>query len=348
VSKLGGWDAQGKGSDAKRASNEPETLTSDAEIEEVFQKLRQVAAKQGFSTWSPALTGDLLSPELNKVVGITAKLKELKAAAAKGGEKLELWKELKVETFAQCVAVVWGISVLNSFLSVQLMIIARISTLFKLHAPPNSELQYNDVRTLLEKELEKVIDRFMKKTLRDICSISTESAAKALDSVDLKRMMSFGDVLSTLACISSTTEFRISGKGWARTLLSAKKDGEDSDTTCSKSEAELRDQYHSNLRRVLEGQDFEFAVSVSARSVSDMLMNRCKDLFIMQTEQRSGAKRTRESEGARALPLAKVVPLVSTSTEQIIADCNPIIEYEVSKLPEVIRACADAFSVHVA
>ena len=65
----------------------------DRQAQEVFQKLRQVAAKQGFSTWSPKLTTDLLGPELNKVEAITARLKGLGRDAAKGGAKVALWNE---------------------------------------------------------------------------------------------------------------------------------------------------------------------------------------------------------------------------------------------------------------
>ena len=350
VSKLGGFDEDAGEVGSKRTPKEEEKLTSDAEIEEVFQKLRQVAAKQGFSTWSPKLTTDLLGPELNKVEAITARLKGLGRDAAKGGAKVALWNELKAEAFAQCVAVVWGVSILNAFLSVQLMIVARISTLFETSSC--SELMYHDVRMLLERELEKTVGRFLRVNLREICAIATESAREALDPIELSRITSLKDVLSTLACISSTTEFQISGKGWAHTLLSGtveEEEGEQEGPEPREGERLLLEQFRLSLRKVLEGQDFEFAVSVSARCVSDILMAKCKRLLAMQLEHRGEANKTEQAvRSPEALPLAKFVPLVSTSSEEVVSECDLIIEHEVSKLPEVIRACADAFSIHVA
>jgi len=345
VSKLSGGEGDRANAESRSTSGKDERLTTDAEVEEVFQKLLRVAAKQGFGSWSPALKRDLMETELNKVAKITEKLKELRAAAAKGKEKLDLWTDLKVETFAQCVAVVWGISLLNAFLCVQLMVIARISTLHE--ESPGSEMKYHDVRTLLEKELEQGMQGFLERNLREICLIATEASGQALASTSLKRMMTFKDVLSTLACISSTAEFQISKNGWGAALArprSASSLGE---------EGEKRDvllQFHSNVNKVIRGQDFEHAVSVSAMCVSDILMAKCENLFAMQSDRAQG----RENQGGpgvgvpRSLPLAKVIPLVSAATEEVLEDSNPIIEYEVSRLPEVVRAYADAFSVHAA
>jgi hypothetical protein len=363
-------------------------LTSDAEVEEVFKKLVKVTAKQGFSTWSPALKRELLESELNRVSILTVKLKELKASvnakadksgsseAAKKdqrskkdivGEKLALWNELKNETFAQCVSVVWGISLLNVFLSVQLMIVARMCALISKPKDSSSNeeeggMKYNQARLLLEEEMERLITHFMENNLREICSIATEASGKTLEPMGLKKKMTYQDVLSTLACISSTTEFQISQGGWCKTLMPKEDTKAPTEEKLGaaggnkEEKEELLRQFHSNLKKVLGGQDFEFAVSMSARCISDILMNKCQHLFVLQ----SGHKRNSRDHAAnnansqepaapspQMLPLAKVIPLVSTASGETVSDCDGIIEYNVSKLPEVIRASADAFSVHV-
>ena len=366
-------------------------LTSDAEVEEVFKKLVKVTAKQGFSTWSPALKRELLESELNKVSMLTVKLKELKASVAKDatkgesdkkdqrskkdlvGEKLGLWKELKNETFAQCVSVVWGISLLNVFLSVQLMIVARMCALISKPkdkrtggATAEAEeggIKYNQARLLLEEEMERLITHFMQKNLREICSIATEAAGKTLEPMGLKKKMTYQDVLSTLACISSTTEFQISQHGWCKTLMpkdtstaeakhltqGGTEEVESNQQKKNQEKEELLRQFHSNLKKVLGGQDFEFAVSMSARCISDILMNKCQHLFVLQSGHKRDSRdhANQESVSPQMLPLAKVIPLVSTASGETVSDCDGIIEYNVSKLPEVIRASADAFSVHV-
>ena len=339
-------------------------LTSDAEIEEVFQKLVKVAAKQGFSTWSPALKRELLESELNRVSSITQQLRELKGASVKEAsdrkriaeEKVELWRNLKVETFAQCVSLVWGISLLNAFLSIQLMIVARISTLFD---RSNREMKYHQVRVLLERELERSINHFMQSNLREISAVATEAAEKALESLDLKRQLNYQDLLSILACISSTTEYKLSQHGWSKPLFPVVQE-QSSDTFDSDSEGErqLQNFFHSNVRKVVEGQDFEVAVSMSARCISGILMSKCEQMFMMRSEMAKNeignVEECEESKAAavgavqKVLPLAKVIPLVSSVSQQTVSDCDMIIEYEVSKLPEVIRSLADAFSVHVA
>jgi len=350
VEKLGGGrggaSASGVSEESWQAQDSSQ-LTSDAEIEEVFQKLRKVAATQGWSTWSPALRRELAA--LSKVDGITRALKEGGKDLAPS-DKLQLWKELKVESFAHCVAIVWGISLLHAYLDVQLMIVARISTLFD---RSNPDVKYHQIRSLLEKELERGINLFMEKNLREICAAAAAAASDIMGSLDLKRRITFQEVISTLACISAQTELKIRSNSLSPPT--------DHFSKHSEGERQLLNFFHANVRKVVEGQDFEFAVSASANAVSGSIIRRSEELFMQRSHSISngrdradgGTSGNGEEERAASiqqgvLPVAKVIPVISAASTGIVADCDKVIEYEVSKLPEVIRASADAFSVHVA
>ena len=72
-----------------------------------------------------------------------------------------------------------------------------------------------------------------------------------------------------------------------------------------------------------------------------IVLSKCNRMFAMQADSPGGVG------GEVSLPLAKVVPMVNAASEEVVAEAKLIVEYEVSKLPEVVRACADAFSAHV-
>ena len=126
--------------------------------------------------------------------------------------------------------------------------------------------------------------------------------------------------------------------------------GEASDDNSEFSTSEYVRDFHASLKKVLEGQEFDMAISASARCVSDIIVSKCQYLFHLNKPGKQPPSTSDGGEGQASedirLPLAKIVPLVATAAEEVADECNSIVEVRVSQLPEVVRACADAFSVH--
>ena len=316
--------------------------SSHDDLEKAFRGVLEVVATRGFATHRDRLVALLREGNTD---GLTAAL----AALPKGGakeKKLALWQDLKVVSFAHAVGVVWGVALLNALVSAQLCVAARIGKdLADGDVAPDALRQ---ARTALEQRMRKQVDAFISGgTLAAIASKAKAASESALRDVDLRRPMRFSEPVGMLACISVTAEFEIGkpGGGWRAVLLptdAAGNDESDADALAGDAVADLE----RSLGAALDRPEFAMAVSASARCVSDAVLARCERTFASQAAK--GAKGAKDAPlpAEASLPLAKVVPLVATAADAITNECEPIVRTQVAPLPEVVRACADAFSVH--
>lgn len=293
---------------------EEEPAAGGLKVEAHFQLIQGIADNTTVPSMLPRVRARVqLMADLGS---ITERLRE-PGLSAEG--KLELWEGLKVVSFVQPLSGMWAAVLLTVFSRVQLNILGRYMFIHD-QDPKGAAAASAVFDASVQQRFLTFTEDFCQQGVSMVVEVMRRAAQNTIGIIDLGRAFRFSETIGILAFVSSTFEADIGGIGWSKILVP------NVESKLAGSDPAIR-RMVEELRQILDSLAFDVAVKAAVRQVADGIARNVHAAF-RATDQ---------------LPFAKIVPLVSKSSDHIFAEIPPFVR-AITQIPEVDHLCADIYS----
>lgn len=249
--------------------------------------------------------------------------------------KLALWEELKVVSFARTLTGVYGCCLVTLFLRVQLNVMGGylfLNTLQNKHSPVNGEVtaphpETHAVPQVIQERYLSLISYFLGQGLCDLAKFVKQTTAKEVESISLKEQMTIDYVQSVVNAVRERVECGLTELCPGPPTLPLCQyllPGEQvPDIEVKSTEEELFDRVIKETRDILESADFHLVLQESLERGFSRLMDNLADHYRLHMD----AERPQMGLHEVRLPCAKLLPIADGVIGKMLCDApNPFVQ----------------------